>query len=72
MHALPQIFAQLIELSPQPINAVYMGLFAGLLSPLFWERSGNVPALTRLLTAYLTKAGDQVRVVLQPRQGANH
>ncbi len=44
-----QIFAQLIELRPPPIPPVYMQLLPGLLSPMFWERAGNVPALVRLV-----------------------
>ena len=44
-----QIFAQLIELRAAPLPAVYMQIFPPLLSPVFWERSGNVPALVRLL-----------------------
>ena len=51
-----QIFAQLIELRPAPLPAVYMSIFKPLLAPLFWERPGNVPALTRLLQAYCSKA----------------
>ena len=44
-----QIFAQLIELRPPPVAPVYMQLLPGLLSPTFWERSGNIPALIRLV-----------------------
>ena len=33
-----------------------MSIFKPLLAPLFWERPGNVPALTRLLQAYCSKA----------------
>lgn len=44
-----QIFAQLIELRSPPLPAVYMQIFPPLLLPQFWERSGNVPALVRLL-----------------------
>ena len=44
-----QIFAQLIELRPPPVASVYMQLLPGLLSPTFWERAGNVPALVRLV-----------------------
>lgn len=44
-----QIFAQLIELRPPPVAPVYMQLLPGLLSPTFWERAGNVPALVRLV-----------------------
>lgn len=44
-----QVFAQLIELRPAPLPAVYLQIFPPLLAPTFWERSGNVPALVRLL-----------------------
>ena len=45
-----QIFAQLIELHPQELPAFYMSsLFQPLLAPMFWERAGNVPALSRLM-----------------------
>lgn len=37
-----------------------MVIFPGLLTPLFWERPGNIPPLTRLLVAYLTKAPDAI------------
>lgn len=52
-----QIFAQLIELRPIPLAGIYMDLFPPLLSPLFWERPGNIAPLVRLLQAYLCKAG---------------
>eukprot|EP00198_Chlamydomonas_reinhardtii_P002761 XP_001692097.1 cellular apoptosis susceptibility protein [Chlamydomonas reinhardtii] len=55
-----QIFSQLIELRPAPLPQLYLAIFPPLLSPVFWERSGNVPALVRLLQAYLTKAGTEV------------
>ncbi len=55
-----QIFAQLIELRGVPLPAVYMSIFRPLLTPVFWERSGNVPALTRLVCAYLQKAGPDI------------
>ena len=51
-----QIFAQLIELRPAPLPATYMAIFRPLLAPVFWERPGNIPALTRLLQAYCAKA----------------
>mmetsp|Transcript_33790 Transcript_33790/g.100617 ORF Transcript_33790/g.100617 Transcript_33790/m.100617 type:complete len:935 (-) Transcript_33790:308-3112(-) len=55
-----QVFAQLIELHSKPLPAVYMQIFPPLLSPVFWERSGNIPALVRLIQAYLCKAGDEI------------
>ncbi|KAG1661631.1 hypothetical protein FOA52_002861 [Chlamydomonas sp. UWO 241] len=44
-----QVFAQLIELRAKPLPAVYLQIFPPLLSPVFWERSGNIPALVRLM-----------------------
>lgn len=44
-----QILAQLIELSSPPLKAPYMVVFPPLLTPLYWERPGNIPPLTRLL-----------------------
>ena len=38
----------------------YHAIFPPLLTPTFWERSGNVPALVRLLAAYLARAGGDV------------
>ncbi|KAJ0962600.1 hypothetical protein J5N97_027722 [Dioscorea zingiberensis] len=50
-----QIFAQLVETSKPPLTENYMQLFQVLLSPESWKRSANVPALVRLLQAYLQK-----------------
>jgi len=56
-----QVFSQLIETRQGPLPDVYMdSLFRPLLSPLLWERPGNVPALVRLLQAYLSRAGAEV------------
>uniref|UniRef100_A0A7S3VJD6 Importin N-terminal domain-containing protein n=1 Tax=Dunaliella tertiolecta TaxID=3047 RepID=A0A7S3VJD6_DUNTE len=55
-----QVFSQLIELRAPPLPAVYLQIFPPLLHPQFWERSGNVPALVRLLQAYLAKAPAEV------------
>jgi hypothetical protein len=43
-----------------PVTQSYMMIFPPLLNPMFWERPGNIPALTRLLVAYLSKAGQQI------------
>ena len=55
-----QIFAQLIELRPAPLPGTYMAIFRPLLAPVFWERPGNIPALTRLLQAYCAKAMPEI------------
>lgn len=55
-----QILSQLVELRPQPLPPSYLVIFPPLLSPVLWERSGNVPALVRLLQAYLARAPAEV------------
>ncbi|KAK8954305.1 Exportin-2 [Platanthera zijinensis] len=50
-----QIFAQLVEMSRPPLSHNYMELFKILLMLETWKRSANVPALVRLLQAYLQK-----------------
>ena len=55
-----QIFAQLIELRSSPLPGTYMAIFRPLLAPVFWERPGNIPALTRLLQAYCAKAMPEI------------
>ncbi|XP_010267582.1 PREDICTED: exportin-2 [Nelumbo nucifera] len=51
-----QLLAQLLELNKTPIPPTYMSIFELLLTPESWKRSANVPALVRLLQAYLQKA----------------
>jgi exportin-2 (importin alpha re-exporter) len=51
-----QILAQLLELRAD-ISAPYVAIFPNLLMPALWSNTGNVPAITRLLQAYLTKKG---------------
>lgn len=62
-----QIFSQLIELratapalKTQPLPDVYLQLLQPFLTPALWERYGNVPALTRLMRAYLSKAAAEI------------
>mmetsp|Transcript_1332 Transcript_1332/g.2876 ORF Transcript_1332/g.2876 Transcript_1332/m.2876 type:complete len:983 (+) Transcript_1332:67-3015(+) len=52
-----QLLAQILEFRPEGagLGEAYTSLFPPLLTPTLWERKGNVPALTRLLTAYLNK-----------------
>ena len=38
----------------------YRALFQLILTPAFWDRSGNIPALSRLLQAYIEKAGESI------------
>ncbi|XP_020254301.1 LOW QUALITY PROTEIN: exportin-2 [Asparagus officinalis] len=55
-----QIFAQLVDMSQPPLSENYMQLFQTLLTPASWERSANVPALVRLLQAYLQKIPNEL------------
>ena len=57
-----QILAQLLEYRSveNGLGQSYDGLFKPMLTPTLWERKGNVPALTRLISAYLTKAGPHI------------
>ena len=50
-----QILAQMLELRSGAPSQAYLSLFAPTLSPMLWEVRGNVPALARLLQAYLVK-----------------
>ncbi|OIW02302.1 hypothetical protein TanjilG_11196 [Lupinus angustifolius] len=55
-----QLLAQLVELNRPPIPPIYMQIFEILLSPDSWERKPNVPALVRLLQAFLQKAPNEI------------
>eukprot|EP00727_Mastigamoeba_balamuthi_P006895 m51a1_g2826 hypothetical protein (1019) ;mRNA; f:202592-207604 len=54
-----QLMALTIEMS-EPVSPAYLNVFPSLLTPALWERNGNVPALVRLLQAYLRKCGRHV------------
>ncbi|KAG8391954.1 hypothetical protein BUALT_Bualt01G0240900 [Buddleja alternifolia] len=51
-----QLLAQLVDLNRSPLPGHYMDIFAILLLPESWKKSANVPALVRLLQAFLRKA----------------
>ena len=55
-----QILSLLLEMRPSPIPIPYMAIYPLLLTPVLWERQGNVPALVRLLQAFIEKAPDKV------------
>eukprot|EP00904_Undaria_pinnatifida_P010098 jgi/Undpi1/6218/HiC_scaffold_20.g08702.m1 len=56
-----QIFSQLLELRPAgAFSDGYKSLFAPLLMPAVWERKGNIPAVTRLIQAYLSQNSAEV------------
>ena len=52
-----QLLAQILEFRPEGagLGEAYSSLFPPLLTPTLWERKGNIPALSRLMTAYLSK-----------------
>lgn len=52
-----QVLAQLLSYRPGTASSPpYKALFSPLLSPVLWEQRGNVPALSDLFRAYITKA----------------
>ena len=55
-----QMLSLLLEVRPSPVPAPYMVIYPLLLTPTLWERQGNVPALVRLLQAFVQKAPDKV------------
>ena len=55
-----QIMSLLLELHDPPIPETYMNLFPHLLTPVLWERPGNIPPLVRLLQAFISKGGKKI------------
>eukprot|EP00898_Chlorokybus_atmophyticus_P002722 jgi/Chlat1/3450/Chrsp23S03829 len=55
-----QLLAFMAECRPAPLSEPYLALLPALVSPVLWERPGNVPALVRLLQAYLSQASQEV------------
>ena len=55
-----QLLAQLVELNQPSIAPNYMEIFKLLLIPESWKRSSNVPALVRLLEAFLQKVPHKI------------
>uniref|UniRef100_A0A914URF2 Exportin-2 n=1 Tax=Plectus sambesii TaxID=2011161 RepID=A0A914URF2_9BILA len=57
-----QIMGMLLDMRPEHsgVPDAYNALLPFLLAPVLWERSGNVPALVRLLQAYFRVGGDAV------------
>ncbi|KAL5792219.1 hypothetical protein ACOSP7_000813 [Xanthoceras sorbifolium] len=55
-----QLLAQLVELNRPPVSPNYMEIFKLLLMPESWKRSSNVPALVRLLQAFLQKVPHEI------------
>ena len=55
-----QILSLLIELRPPPVSQMYMSIYPTLLSPVLWEQQGNIPALVRLLQAFIQKVPQEL------------
>eukprot|EP00586_Coscinodiscus_wailesii_P008972 CAMPEP_0172520780 /NCGR_PEP_ID=MMETSP1066-20121228/292199_1 /TAXON_ID=671091 /ORGANISM="Coscinodiscus wailesii, Strain CCMP2513" /LENGTH=996 /DNA_ID=CAMNT_0013303589 /DNA_START=78 /DNA_END=3069 /DNA_ORIENTATION=- len=53
-----QLFAQLLEYRPKSagLGAAYTAILPALLTPVLWDRKSNIPALTRLLCAYVANS----------------
>lgn len=57
-----QVLAQLLECRAS-LSPAYESLFSPLLAPNMWERPANIPALVRLLCAYMAKGKLQARAL---------
>lgn len=55
-----QILSLLLEFHDTSVPETYMSLFPCLLSPVLWERPGNIHPLVRLIQAYVEKGAQQV------------
>ena len=56
-----QIMSQLLELNEGPgIPGPYLAFLPPILQPPLWEMHGNIPALVRLLQAYLTHGANEI------------
>ena len=47
--------ALMLEQGGKEISPAYINLFPQLLTPILWDRTGNIPGLVRLLTSYVEK-----------------
>uniref|UniRef100_A0A8C0DVP2 Exportin-2 n=1 Tax=Balaenoptera musculus TaxID=9771 RepID=A0A8C0DVP2_BALMU len=55
-----QVMSLLLETHKTDIPSSYMALFPHLLQPVLWERTGNIPALVRLLQAFLERGSNTI------------
>uniref|UniRef100_A0A8I5XVR1 Exportin-2 n=1 Tax=Rattus norvegicus TaxID=10116 RepID=A0A8I5XVR1_RAT len=55
-----QVMSLLLETHKNDIPSSYMALFPHLLQPVLWERAGNIPALVRLLQAFLERGSSTI------------
>ncbi|KAI6659426.1 Exportin-2-like isoform X2 [Oopsacas minuta] len=56
-----QLLALMLELRDQPIAESYTAIFPLILSPMLWERIGTVPALSRLMQAFIQKCPEAIQ-----------
>ncbi|KIS69121.1 putative importin-alpha export receptor [Mycosarcoma maydis] len=63
-----QMLSQMLELHTQGLPEAYTSLLPPILTPACWENRGNVPALVRLVRAFLAK--DAPRIVAQGQLSA--
>ncbi|GFR20357.1 exportin-2 [Trichonephila clavata] len=55
-----QLLSLFLEFRESPVPDHYMELFPCLLSPILWERVGNIPALSRLMQAFIDKEAHKI------------
>lgn len=57
-----QVFSQLLFIHKE-VSAMYQSMFPYLLSPAYWEHSGNIHGLVELLKVYLMKPGFATQIL---------
>jgi exportin-2 (importin alpha re-exporter) len=57
-----QILAQMLEIHTNTVPPAYSSLVGILFTPAVWQQRGNVPALVRLIKAFITKDPNSVDV----------
>lgn len=60
-----QVLAQMLELRPSGVSDAYKSMFPVLLNPALWDRISNVPAIVKLIEAYMRKAPSDVAQSVQ-------
>uniref|UniRef100_K3WBA5 Importin N-terminal domain-containing protein n=1 Tax=Globisporangium ultimum (strain ATCC 200006 / CBS 805.95 / DAOM BR144) TaxID=431595 RepID=K3WBA5_GLOUD len=60
-----QVLAQMLDLRPSGVSPAYMSMFPVLLTPALWDRVSNVPAIVKLIEAYMRKAPADVAQSVQ-------
>ncbi|CAL1277563.1 unnamed protein product [Larinioides sclopetarius] len=55
-----QLLSLFLEFRDPPVPEHYMDLFPCLLAPVLWERVGNIPALSRLMQAFIEKEAQRI------------